>query len=341
VAVLCLGIISCSTDFDLTAAPKELLVVYGVLNPQQSTQYIQVSQAFLTEGDALKYAKENDLSVKNWYVALSDGINPPIVLVPVDTTALPGIGDFNSSQTVYRTSEPIVAGRNYSLLVRKPAENEARVVARTTVPYAPFFLTPDSQQTSAPFDYIVVDFERPFSVGFDPFQVPLPPAAPLKENAAAFEVRILLDYGIMRAAGDTVWQERLRYGPTPLITAENRPAGCRGKYCYTFRSREYIDYLNQKLNDLNAKYVFRTGLREKSLQVTVTAIDSFLYNYMLVNNNIASSVSTIRAEYTNIKDGLGVLGAINTSNRYIKMGICSQYLARFNGVSNPSPASCR
>ncbi len=59
---VCLSLIlfSCETDFDTTADWKDITVVYGLLDQKDSLQYIKINRAFLGEGDALMFAKEND-----------------------------------------------------------------------------------------------------------------------------------------------------------------------------------------------------------------------------------------------------------------------------------------
>ncbi|MBE0652408.1 MAG: hypothetical protein IH594_01340, partial [Bacteroidales bacterium] len=43
----------CSTDFDLNAPYKDIMVVYGLLNQNDSTHYLKINRAFLGEDDAL------------------------------------------------------------------------------------------------------------------------------------------------------------------------------------------------------------------------------------------------------------------------------------------------
>ena len=51
---------SCKTDFDTIAPYKEVMVVYGLLNPNETTQYIRISKAYLGEGNALVMAQQGD-----------------------------------------------------------------------------------------------------------------------------------------------------------------------------------------------------------------------------------------------------------------------------------------
>lgn len=49
---------SCSTDFDINAEPKDITVVYGLLNQGEQTQYIKITKAFLGDQDALVMAQD-------------------------------------------------------------------------------------------------------------------------------------------------------------------------------------------------------------------------------------------------------------------------------------------
>ena len=58
--VLILAFSSCKTDVDLIAPYEEIMVVYGVLNPADSVQYIRINKAFLGEGNAYQFAQVPD-----------------------------------------------------------------------------------------------------------------------------------------------------------------------------------------------------------------------------------------------------------------------------------------
>ena len=52
---------SCENEVDITAEWKEVIAVYGLLDPLQESQYIKVNKAFLNEdGSAFKIAQIPD-----------------------------------------------------------------------------------------------------------------------------------------------------------------------------------------------------------------------------------------------------------------------------------------
>ncbi len=53
---------SCETDIDVSADWKDITVVYGLMDQQDSVHYLRINKAFLGDGSALEYAKEPDSS---------------------------------------------------------------------------------------------------------------------------------------------------------------------------------------------------------------------------------------------------------------------------------------
>jgi hypothetical protein len=47
---------SCSNEIDINAPYKETMVVFGLLNKDETTHYVRINKAFLGEGDALQFA---------------------------------------------------------------------------------------------------------------------------------------------------------------------------------------------------------------------------------------------------------------------------------------------
>ncbi|MCD4731620.1 MAG: hypothetical protein K8R74_13530, partial [Bacteroidales bacterium] len=53
---------SCETDFDTTTDWEDITVVYGIIDQNDSMQYIKINRAFLGEGNVLQFAQEYDSS---------------------------------------------------------------------------------------------------------------------------------------------------------------------------------------------------------------------------------------------------------------------------------------
>ena len=53
---------SCSKDLNINDDWKEIMVVYGLLNPNETVHYIKITKAYLGPGNAIEYAKISDSS---------------------------------------------------------------------------------------------------------------------------------------------------------------------------------------------------------------------------------------------------------------------------------------
>ena len=52
VLIMALGFVSCETDIDVNAEPTDITIVYGLLNPNDTTHYLKINKAFIGEGSA-------------------------------------------------------------------------------------------------------------------------------------------------------------------------------------------------------------------------------------------------------------------------------------------------
>lgn len=60
ISIISLFLSSCSNDLEINAPWKDVTVVFGLLNKNETTHYIRISKAFLGEGDALEFASQFD-----------------------------------------------------------------------------------------------------------------------------------------------------------------------------------------------------------------------------------------------------------------------------------------
>jgi hypothetical protein len=114
---------SCETDFETTAPYKEVMVVYGLLDPNDSIQYIRVGKAFLGEGNVLVMAQQADsinypddaLEVTMQRQTSSQTISYP--LTRIDTIDKES-GVFNVKQKFYADVNPVNTAATYTLTIK-------------------------------------------------------------------------------------------------------------------------------------------------------------------------------------------------------------------------------
>ncbi|MEX1187753.1 MAG: DUF4249 family protein [Bacteroidia bacterium] len=110
---------SCSNEVDINAPWEEVLVVFGLLNKDESTHYVRISKAYLGEGDALQFATVYDslyLSPNALDVTIDEVLGGQITrtfTLEADTTIAKEPGIFsNPSQVLYKFQTPQGQGLN-------------------------------------------------------------------------------------------------------------------------------------------------------------------------------------------------------------------------------------
>ncbi len=337
---------SCSNELEILAPYKSYITVFSVLNPQDSVHYIRIAKVFQTKDNALEYASKNDLSVKNANVYLSDGQNK-IVFLP-DTIDKQD-GDFYSRYVVYKSTAVLEAGKTYHLFVgtRDEKNGDSLVVTgKTTIPSAPYITNPDSIEAGAGNTqaYPTLAFEKNINIEFYPYDS----REVRKVPASAYELRIYFDYGILNPADSSIIpQKTLRFGPTALFTGKE--TRCNAPLCYRLQEKTFVQYLKSQLNAPGKVYVYDDSQKSRDLKVELTAIDEFLYKYLIVSDPAFNDFLEVRPKYTNLtlkrysgegneeEEGIGIFGSINTAYRYVRMSVCSQYLVGLNEITSPPP----
>lgn len=122
---------ACKNELDVLAPYKESVAVYGLLNQDDTVNYVRVQRVFLGEGNALTMAQIGDSAyykpgeVKVSLQRIKNGVpvsvtNPAssdmeIVLSEAYVQLEPGV--FNTGQLLYKTNHPLYGDSQYRLLI--------------------------------------------------------------------------------------------------------------------------------------------------------------------------------------------------------------------------------
>jgi hypothetical protein len=329
---------SCSESFELNAAYKDIWVVYGVLDQRDTAQYVRVSLAFQVEGDAIEYAAENDLSVKGLSVRLSgNGKTYQAIELP-DVPKEPGSGDFLPLSTLYkfRTSgaDRLVEGMSYQLEIKRPGTDTLRLEARTRIPPRPDIIFPPLPGSGLEVCLTTIAFEDSLEVRFRKKRLPSLDEAPY------FEVKIDFDYQ------EDGLDNRFVFGPSRLFNNSQGCAGGSGTLCYKIGEGAVLNAMLANLGDTTVSYTYPSmpvcghpADIPRAVQVYVTAVDTFLSNYMLANDPRFPNLNSYRPEYSNLSgthEVVGVFGSISFDRVPVSLSGCVQHLLRLNGAFNPT-----
>ncbi|MEL6135390.1 MAG: hypothetical protein AAFR59_18685, partial [Bacteroidota bacterium] len=297
-----LSFFGCSTEVILNAPPKDIWVVYGVLKQEADVQYIRISRGFLIEGDALEFAKNNDLTGTGLQVKLEGGQRTYTATYVDSVVKDPADGIFYGFTGLYQIETEGAAALEtavrYNLTVTQGDDPDFELTASTRIPQ-------------------VVDFDRPrYTPGaggtrcLEPLTIQADARILFDAGAipgAAFEVRAYLDYTENGEAKQAV------YGPTDMFS-ENRGCANQGgnnPFCYEIpNGAALIDLLSDVEPEFQNVYEYdlsndcvarnREDLLSDAFRVEVTAMDLELKNYRLVNDPKFLDLNTVRLEYTNI-----------------------------------------
>lgn len=139
---------SCETDIDVNADYEDITLVYGVINPQDTTHYIKINKAFLGETSAFDLAANadnfnydaNEISVaveeynSNYDLVKAHTVTRTVNEIPKEG----GIFD-NSSNVLYKFSESNINDNNiykvriFNSSLNKEISSETKIVKPITV----------------------------------------------------------------------------------------------------------------------------------------------------------------------------------------------------------------
>lgn len=285
-ALLLLFLNSCKNDIDVNADWKETIIVYGLLDPLDSVQYVKIEKAFLDEKtSALVVAQISDslfLDTADVVMVRTDDRANPIHLkkvygIPKD----PGIFA-NDQNPLWTTSVPIIEGKEYEIEVINPKSGN-RVWASTKV-LSPASITAPVKNVNSTFsiysDYITVEF--------------LP-----KANSYAYDVKMEFVYEEIkksdtsnRSTKTVKWNMLTNFRVSPGIAAISRLPKL------TF------------LQLLHAAIPYDTSVvrRVKYVNFAYYGGNQILLDYISVNQPSIGIVQKT-AEYTNINGGYGIFAS--------------------------------
>ncbi len=122
---------SCHDKLEILAPYKESVAVYGLLNQDDTVQYVRVQRVFLGAGNAFTmaqdmdstYYKPNELKVslqriKNGVpVSVDNPASAAMEIVLTETYITLDSGIFNKNQLLYKTNHPIYDDSQYKLVI--------------------------------------------------------------------------------------------------------------------------------------------------------------------------------------------------------------------------------
>jgi hypothetical protein len=293
--LMAMCLFSCSKEFSSNAPYKDVTVVYGILDADETDHYIKIYKGFLTDGNAFEAAQEYD---SLYYFDKIDVVMEEYngthlnATIPLKDTVVErdDMGDFAApDQLVYHFSRTLNRDYTYRLVITN--RETGRTITAETPIIGSFFLSSPSDHTSAVGIHGTMKTDIKYSQ----------PA-----NAYSYDVYQTFYY-IER---NKVTQEEVRKSIRRKINP--RPA--------TTTTVQYIPAVLLNVIASNVKpdpTVDRYISVDSCLKFEVWAASETLYNYV-VNNSISGSVVLDKLDYTNIQCEDGRVTGILASRRHVE-----------------------
>lgn len=284
---------SCKTDFDVTSDWQDITIVYGLLDPTDSAQYLKINKAFLDKSvSALVIAQNPDsLYYQNITVQLQQFLNgtlkKTIDLQKVDGN-LEGLvkdtGIFaDAPNYLYKTKEPLDQNSSYHLLITE-SDNGKMITSQTEIINDFAVLRPTSSQ----------------KVNFFPGDNYKGQFVSAKDGKI-YGLTVRFNYREVNAADPSLFTDK--YLDWEIFSNKRSNSTAGGQTLdYDISGDGFYSFVNSKLQDdfsiyrqaLNFDFMFSAGGE---------TLDT--YNQVAIAQQGLTS-GNIQPEFTNIDNGLGL-----------------------------------
>ena len=298
---------SCKPDVNITSDYRDVTIVYGLLNPMDrndtlnpwdNEHYIKIYKGYLTNENALVWAK--DLDNISYYDEIDVQLieyreNGEVVTYPMDTvmSVAKNYGVFASpTQVLYRPVQKlsnhkpadIKPGRRYQLVITN--KKTGRVDSATTTTFANLAFNIPKGGSEHSISTINLNYNDPWNVGCNLINWP--------ENAAAVDAYVTFRYIEQdKVTGDTVHKSVDDMFVTSGFVFGNQTS---------FKPTRILQLLPEYIPVNNN--VWRYPDTYECIDIKLWACDNVYYKYYMVSQP-SSSIVQDRIPYTNIHNNQG------------------------------------
>ncbi|HUM46056.1 MAG TPA: hypothetical protein PLD84_03945 [Chitinophagales bacterium] len=287
---------SCKTDFDVTSDWEDIAIVYGLLDPTDTAQYIKINKAFLDKSvSALVIAQNPDsLYYQNITVQLQQFQNSvlkkTIDLVKVDGNLEGFVKDTgifaNSPNFLYKTAELLDQNSSYHLLITE--SDNGKVISAVTEIINDFaVLRPTSSQ----------------KVNFFPGDNYNGQFVSAKDGKI-YGLIVRFNYREVNSADPSIFTDK--YIDWEIFTNKRSNTTAGGQTMdYDISGDGFYSFVNSQLQD--DATIYRQAL-DFDFMFSVGGETLDTYNQVAIAQQGLTS-GNIQPEYTNVENGLGLFSS--------------------------------
>lgn len=313
-------VVACSTDLSLNAPYKDVTVVFGVLNPADTVQYIRINKAFLGETSAEEIAQNPDsiqYAAGTFQVTLEEWNNNNLLQVITLSETQEKIKDegffANSNNLLFKTNAPINVDYTYKLKILN-TKSKKEITAETAI--SGYCSVSKPSPTSSPNVAFANNFQEYQEFIFKWTSAP---------NVRRYQLYLDFHYRDIPVSGtDTVARiARVYIGEEKI--SDTKLSG--GK---SLEKTFYGEGFYKKINEV-VKYDPNVKLREiGTCDLVIFGAAEELSIYMDISRP-SNTINQEKPEYTNLTNAAGIFSSRNTTIRTdIKL---NQYTIKMFGFS--------
>lgn len=353
---------SCKNDLNVLAPGKEMVSVYGILNPTESVQNIRINKVFVTTGDANAAAQDqsvinfdaNELVVtleryntgSTTKLPTTQG-NTKTEIVLTETVITTADGAFSNQQRVWQTTDKLFRTGEYKLVIKKASDlNTVIASAQTAVIDSVKTYVGGAGNSAMPFIYLP---SNPSSYPMHgQYEITTPPFTPQSKY---------IDYSVLVGKPSVIFQS--------ILNAKVYSVVIRFHYKDSLSSgggqTKYVDYnfpsvISSKLTgaeplrvDMDAASVFYTniglalskesvpnliGRQSLYMEYIISAGTEDLYTFLQVNSP-STTIAQDKPYYSNITGGVGIFSCRSTSS--VTKDLWNNFIDKIacNSATNP------
>ncbi len=324
---------SCNNDLKILAPYKEAVSVYGILNPQETRQYIRINKIFLGEGNAYAMAKVSDsvnyaaglLTVTLDHSGSTCGYVYKNQITLRDTMMQIQTGTFSTDQRLYYTDDRLFPCGDYKLTIKNNHTGNVFTSKTTMIdsvgpffaplapPYYPVLYNP-TNPPSYYIDYAVApaNSDRTLTVSF------FPPA-----GGAEYTGIIRFCYIDSLLGGVTV-PHSVDFNLSNLPTSNLVLHPTFGTYygSFSFTTIEFLNKISSQIA-LTPDPINLVGRRAIRFDYIITAISTDFHDFLQISAP-STSVAQDKPAYSNITGGFGIFAC--RSRFWVKKHLANTFL---------------
>ncbi|MCF8297702.1 MAG: hypothetical protein K9J13_09190 [Saprospiraceae bacterium] len=292
---------SCETDFDMNAEYKDITIVYGLLNQNETTHYVKINRAFLGNDNTIALAQDPmtssygdslEVTLEEWrnsYYKRTFTMTDTLVERDPDSGS-PFYNPSNPYQIIYKTKANLIEDGTYKLVIKN--KYSGKIITSETKLIEDFTITKPNAGVS--------------TIGFN-HKVSNPTDVQWRSGLNGRLYQLVIRFYYIERDLNNIETKKYVDWVLGTKTSQNINGGEEMKLSYVGES------FYKNIQD-NVKFDPNVAVRIPDTVQFIFSVAADEFNTYMDINKPSSSIVQERPEYTNINNGIGIF-----SSRYIKI----------------------